>query len=671
MAEQTLTMTLRVDDQGTVVLDKFTKKLQDSSDQIKTGIGVIAADAFTNLASKAESASLAIFSFAESQAKAAREIEENSRVLGMNVSLYQQWTYVAGQAGASSDNLMNAMKFLSRSMMEAQTGSGKGSDALKTMGLSVTDAFGKVKSLDTLMTEIVSKFGQWADGPNKMALGMAVFGRGFLDIMPVLTKGTDEIKRLKDESESVGAIIGEKQVKALADAAKEWEKLAAVWKVLKAESAGLINTVLNPILNWAIELVKNLKAVPELFQNVWNVFVKGQGVPTEWGGGGLSAFGKPEKGKPEAPAIVSAAELERRQKLLTDIHKLQGGLMESTWTAEGGYKEFGYEPFEGLTKGIATIDGVKFSLKALEDQITATHKAEGEMTQHMVDSDWPTMDQMVKMVDKGNQYWLEHENNLKANAKEQLNLSKQYAELTGDVNGQINAMRQEAEQYAALQVATNKWSEDTAAAYLKVTNLQIEHMTTAYKYTQSLGTTIADSWSASMSKVITGQETFGDAMKKMWSGLAEYVIQQLLKMMAYQALFGNQSGTLVSGQGLVGSGYSWLSGLLSGGGASSMSTTGYGMYGLGGGGLGGFAAEGGIFNSPTPKIVGEAGPEAVVPLPGGKIPIEGGQGSPTVIQIIQTIEPENWIRKNSGTFIKMIASNVRSGGELKNVIRGA
>lgn len=44
-------------------------------------------------------------------------------------------------------------------------------------------------------------------------------------------------------------------------------------------------------------------------------------------------------------------------------------------------------------------------------------------------------------------------------------------------------------------------------------------------------------------------------------------------------------------------------------------------------------AAGGIITRPTFALMGEAGPEAVIPLRGGRVPVEGGGGSPTVITV--------------------------------------
>jgi len=89
-------------------------------------------------------------------------------------------------------------------------------------------------------------------------------------------------------------------------------------------------------------------------------------------------------------------------------------------------------------------------------------------------------------------------------------------------------------------------------------------------------------------------------------------------------------------------------------------------------------AKGGIISQPTMSLMGEAGPEAVLPLkrgPGGKLGVAGGGGSVQVGSI--NISVENTGEQLSSTAQKQIANQVqgivmatlmneqRSGGVLR------
>src|SRR5271157_3495300 len=102
--EKTVTMTLKVDDQGTVVLDKFTSKINDAAKAV-TGMGsamqVLKWDAITDLAGKAYDAGAKIYDFGKQVAQTAFEISKFSQISGMGVEKWQQWSFAAKMAEVS------------------------------------------------------------------------------------------------------------------------------------------------------------------------------------------------------------------------------------------------------------------------------------------------------------------------------------------------------------------------------------------------------------------------------------------------------------------------------------------------------------------------------------------------------------------------------------------
>ena len=69
------------------------------------------------------------------------------------------------------------------------------------LGISVTDATGKMKPMDELLGDVAEKFKTMPDGPEKSAAAMKLFGRTGLDMIPVLDQGREGIKKYKEESD--------------------------------------------------------------------------------------------------------------------------------------------------------------------------------------------------------------------------------------------------------------------------------------------------------------------------------------------------------------------------------------------------------------------------------------------------------------------------------------
>jgi hypothetical protein len=75
-------------------------------------------------------------------------------------------------------------------------GTGPAVEALKTLGISATNASGKLKSTDAIMLEVADKFAKMPDGANKTAAAMALFGKAGADMIPMLNGGRKSIEDL-------------------------------------------------------------------------------------------------------------------------------------------------------------------------------------------------------------------------------------------------------------------------------------------------------------------------------------------------------------------------------------------------------------------------------------------------------------------------------------------
>ena len=84
-----------------------------------------------------------------------------------------------------------------------------------------------------------------------------------------------------------------------------------------------------------------------------------------------------------------------------------------------------------------------------------------------------------------------------------------------------------------------------------------------------------------------------------------------------------------------------------------------------------FYANGGIVNSPTRAIIGEAGPEAVVPLPNGRsIPVDFNNARETnVVNNINVYPQQNFDEEIANGVREFIRRELVPGGELENLIR--
>ena len=175
---------------------------------------------------------------------AADNMNDLSQKTGVSVESLSKFQQAANASGTSIEGVGAAMIKLNRNLA---TGNAGATEALTALGLSATDASGKLKSTDAIMLEVADKFAKMEDGAKKSAAAQALFGKSGADLIPLLNGGSKAITDL------TATMTGDfaKGADSLND------KLAALQGKLLALGVN-IGTALMPALNVIADLVMNL-----------------------------------------------------------------------------------------------------------------------------------------------------------------------------------------------------------------------------------------------------------------------------------------------------------------------------------------------------------------------------------------------------------------------------
>jgi hypothetical protein len=141
----------------------------------------------------------------------------------------------------------------------------------------------------------------------------------------------------------------------------------------------------------------------------------------------------------------------------------------------------------------------------------------------------------------------------------------------------------------------------------------------------SFAQNISSVWSENVTGMIKGTEKFSDAFKNLIKGIGDTFISTVSKMITQWLLFGSITGG-TGGTSFFGKSKSGYGGILGGI---------LGLLGL---------QEGGIVTRPTPALIGEGGPEAVVPLKSGRIPVESKEPTIQITNHIWTNDVDSFRR---------------------------
>lgn len=207
-------------------LSKFQKDQEVSLGGIGKAFGAVATAAATALALLVKNA-----------VDSADHMNDLSKATGVSVENLSRLEFAAKQSGGDLDSLSVGLKKLNLSIAEA-AGNAKSDAALafSAMGVSVTDASGRIKSADQVLLQIADRFQTFRDGANKNEIAMALFGKSFEKLIPLLNEGSRNITEMGDRAAEVGAVIS-------TDAAKAADEFNDRLGEMKAQVTGVGNQV--------------------------------------------------------------------------------------------------------------------------------------------------------------------------------------------------------------------------------------------------------------------------------------------------------------------------------------------------------------------------------------------------------------------------------------------
>jgi hypothetical protein len=129
----------------------------------------------------------------------------------------------------------------------ASGGGGDAAAALRAIGVSVTDATGKLRSSDVVFTDIAQKFSILKDGAEKSALAVAIFGKSGAELIPLLNEGRKGLADASAEAQRFGVVVG-------GDAAAAAEQFNDNVTRIQEAARGLFNQIAQGLLPIIVDL---------------------------------------------------------------------------------------------------------------------------------------------------------------------------------------------------------------------------------------------------------------------------------------------------------------------------------------------------------------------------------------------------------------------------------
>ena len=129
--------------------------------------------------------------------------------LGLSVEALQEMRYAAELSGVAQGQFDTALQRMVRRSAEAARGTGEAKDALRELGVVVTDASGRLRSGDDLLADIADGMARVEDPSRRVALAFKLFDTEGVGMVNMLRGGSAALQEMRAEARGLGFVIAD------------------------------------------------------------------------------------------------------------------------------------------------------------------------------------------------------------------------------------------------------------------------------------------------------------------------------------------------------------------------------------------------------------------------------------------------------------------------------
>lgn len=277
MADNTTKIVLTAEDRTQGAFQSVERGLGGMQRQALAAASALSAIGFTAAAASA-------VAFVRSIANAADDMAKLSQRVGISVRDLAQWQLAADLSGASIESVTKGVKGLATFLKEH-------GDRLKAVGITTNDA-------STAMMQLADIFAAMPDGLQKTALATELFGKAGLDMIPMLNSGSKGLEELRAKADEYG--------KSMAEIAPESERfndalteLGLQSKIAGANLAKYLLPGLSGMAQWFNDAAAGGKRAEQALK-----FLEDSNSPLMRGAAALHRFFKPDEFAPNGWAMA-------------------------------------------------------------------------------------------------------------------------------------------------------------------------------------------------------------------------------------------------------------------------------------------------------------------------------------------------------------------------------
>ncbi len=177
-------------------------------------------------------------------------VEKGALKAGMSVQQYQRMKYVAEQSGTSIEAMEGSLSKLNRQMGDAAAGKNKDlAGLMHQLGIGVRDSNGQVKSGIDLLPQLADAFERNENPAVRARMGMALFGKSYAEILPLLSEGSKGIEDNLKRFDRIKGVLGPDEIRGAKELGDSFKDLDLVMKGFQGTVAKELVPVIRPLVD--------------------------------------------------------------------------------------------------------------------------------------------------------------------------------------------------------------------------------------------------------------------------------------------------------------------------------------------------------------------------------------------------------------------------------------
>lgn len=153
------------------------------------------------------------------------ELGKSAERFGVGVDNLQRLQFAAQATGSSADQMNQGLARLSKGMLEMSDATNATGQALRALGVTSRD------DTETAMLKLADAFAKLPDGAQKTALAMEIFGKEVgPSLIPMLNQGREGMQAMARDAEELGLVLDSSATKSAAEFNDQLQRMGNITK---------------------------------------------------------------------------------------------------------------------------------------------------------------------------------------------------------------------------------------------------------------------------------------------------------------------------------------------------------------------------------------------------------------------------------------------------------